>query len=862
MNSNVDSNIHININGVDIDWDLKNGNLNFLGISSTLFWNDPSLLNMFKPLVDEIGKDMFRLQVAYSSSLGTKEDYNAMVTQLGDSFEEGFLNWGKAVSGAGWGIFELPFFDIKNFKAKVIVHNPWELQMQKNLPSDEQWGCPFMQGKIIGIFSNALDNLCWANEKYYITKEQTHVEFDIYLNDETIEERISKLKNKKEKEQIVKLRNKIEQSIEEKNELLKKEEKLRNNLIEAQSLAKIGSWTLDLGKNKLEWSDEIFNIFEIKKENFEASYEYFLSVIHPEDIEKVNNAYSLSIENKQPYDVTHRLLLKNGKIKYVQERGQTYYNDDGTAIYSSGTVQDITNRKEREKALRESELRWKFAVEGSGDGLWDWNLVDNSVFFSKQWKKMLGFLDHEISGSLEEWDKRVHPEDKEQTYHDVNEHLEGKVQQYQNEHRVLCKDGEYKWVLDRGIIVQRDEQGKPTRMIGTHTDISKRKEIEETLQSAKELAEKTSQSKSDFLANMSHEIRTPLNGVIGLTGIVLKTDLDETQRNYLEKSRESSKALLHVINDILDYSKIEAGKLTLENNSFELDDIANNLKNLFEFQAGKKGLSLECHNEYKKSLIGDSFRLMQIFTNLIGNAIKFTKDGSVHFIIEKESEDLDSVGIKFTVKDSGIGMSKEVQENLFSEFMQADTSTTRKFGGTGLGLAISKQLVELMGGDIRVISKEDIGSEFIFDVSFKKDEMITENTEEISSPEINYKLFKGKNILLVEDNKVNQLVVSGILEDLEVNIDIANNGKEAVEKYAKEKYSLILMDLQMPIMDGFEASEKIRQLDLNIPIIALSAAVMKEDKEHTKKSGMNAHIAKPIDYNELVSTLTELLSRV
>jgi len=253
---------------------------------------------------------------------------------------------------------------------------------------------------------------------------------------------------------------------------------------------------------------------------------------------------------------------------------------------------------------------------------------------------------------------------------------------------------------------------------------------------------------------------------------------------------------------------------------------------------------------------------MQIFTNLIGNAIKFTKDGSVHFIIEKESEDLDSVGIKFTVKDSGIGMSKEVQENLFSEFMQADTSTTRKFGGTGLGLAISKQLVELMGGDIRVISKEDIGSEFIFDVSFKKDEMITENTEEISSPEINYKLFKGKNILLVEDNKVNQLVVSGILEDLEVNIDIANNGKEAVEKYAKEKYSLILMDLQMPFMDGFEASEKIRQLDLNIPIIALSAAVMKEDKEHTKKSGMNAHIAKPIDYNELVSTLTELLSRV
>jgi len=214
----------ININGVEIAWEFESGTLSFLGIPSTLFWNDPSLVNMFKPLVKEIGKEMFCLQVAYSSSLGTDTDYNAMVTQLGDTFEEGFLNWGKAVSGAGWGTFEAPLIDFKANRAKVIVRNPWELQMQKNLDKSELWGCPFLQGKIIGIFNNAFNNTCWAKENYYFEEDGSRVEFDIYLYDLTIEEEIAKLRKNIETEKIADLNRIIEEKIKERDELLRKEE--------------------------------------------------------------------------------------------------------------------------------------------------------------------------------------------------------------------------------------------------------------------------------------------------------------------------------------------------------------------------------------------------------------------------------------------------------------------------------------------------------------------------------------------------------------------------------------------------------------------------------------------------------------
>ncbi|MGE4511628.1 MAG: response regulator, partial [Sulfurimonadaceae bacterium] len=647
--------------------------------------------------------------------------------------------------------------------------------------------------------------------------------------------------------------------------LLRSEERLRK----AQQIAHLGSWELDLRSGRLEWSDEVFAMLELDKEKFVPTYDAFVHAIHPQDRELLDKAYKKSLATKQKYTLEHRLLMEDGQIKWVKEAGDTEYNADGEPIISRGTIQDITE------------------------------------------------------------------------YVRLNEEL----------------------------------------------------------RHAKEKAEDANKAKSEFLANMSHEIRTPMNAIIGLSELVHEAQLPPKEKDMVAKIKGASKMLLGIINDILDYSKIEAKKLELSYESLDLESIFAQLRVIFTAVAAKKRLELYFHmkNDVPGIVKADELRLEQVLGNLLSNAIKFTHRGNVTLRMELvERVDDTHAKVRFSVRDTGIGMSEEQIAKLFTPFTQADTSTTRKYGGTGLGLVIAKKIVEAMGGELHVESEIDAGSCFWFEVPCEvesweqthpviekescrvlvvddqeisreilKDmvqgfgcehdeasdgeealEMIRKAEEEergydfvildwnmprlngietikrlnllvqeeqiqrtkipsvlmvsayvkeevlgngeveiehfITKPITSSSLFdamvlsknnlaqkpkeveaaqipdlSGLKVLLVEDNEINREVAVLMLQRAGIEVDVAYNGKEGVEKYRthKGKYCAILMDLQMPIMSGYEASKIIRQEDPHIPIVALTAAAMVEDRQKALEAGMDDHLGKPIDSAQLYKTI-------
>ena len=379
-----------------------------------------------------------------------------------------------------------------------------------------------------------------------------------------------------------------------------------------------------------------------------------------------------------------------------------------------------------------------------------------------------------------------------------------------------------------------------------------------TLNRLKIKAEDTAKIKSEFLANMSHEIRTPMNGIIGMSYLALQTKLDTKQRDFIEKIDNSAKNLLGIINNILDISKIEAGKFKLEKIDFKLHEVIDNSINLLHFKMEEKSLDFQLDYEDNISTLyhGDALRLSQILNNLLSNAVKFTSKGSISLHVSKVNHNR----FQFKIKDTGRGLSKEEQKDVFKAFRQADGTSSRQHEGTGLGLTISKQLVEMMNGKIWVESKAGKGSTFSFEIELKElvDKYDTQRVKKEtlnSNPSEEINLLAGKRILVAEDNLINQEIILGLLENSDIIIDIAQNGEEAITLHENNSYSLILMDIQMPILDGYEAAKTIRKKDKKIPIIAVTASAMKEDVEKTMESGMNDHLNKPIDVKKLYQIL-------
>ncbi len=381
---------------------------------------------------------------------------------------------------------------------------------------------------------------------------------------------------------------------------------------------------------------------------------------------------------------------------------------------------------------------------------------------------------------------------------------------------------------------------------------------------AKKKAEHTALIKAKFLSTMSHEIRTPMNAVIGLTNILLQENPRTDQVENLNTLKFSADLLLSLINDILDFSKIEAGKISFENFDFELHALIQNIKNTIKLKAEEKNLKFETIIDpaVPEMVNGDQVRLSQILTNLTANAIKFTNEGEVLIDLKLISKTEDNVTVRFSVKDTGIGIDESKFEKIFQSFSQADTDTTRKFGGTGLGLSITKKLLDLQGSNINVESKMGKGSNFFFDLTFQTaTQAVPENKNENRS--YNFESFKGTKILLVEDNKINVLVAKKFLNKWNLNIDTAENGEIALEMIQNTDYKLVLMDLEMPVMDGYTATQKIRQLKLskykNLPIIALSASAISDFRTKAIKVGMNEFVTKPFNPGELHNVISRFI---
>jgi len=814
----------------------------------------------------------------------------------------------------------------------------------------------------------------------------------------------------------------------------------------------------------------------------------------------------------------YRIVQQDGSVKWVLDRGVVIEKSaNGLPLKLIGTHTDITTIKNSKVALEESEQRWKFALEGSGDGIWDMNCKTNKVYYSKRWKEMLGYADEDISENPDQWQTLIHPDDVDKVNHDLSIHFSGAMPFYSSEYRILCKDGNYKWILGRGMVTARDAVNQPLRVTGTHTDISqlkftelaleqrlkqfksladnipgviyeyefnedgtegfkyispaiaklfgvtpenfykyfnfihpedvdmivsknkisketlepfycearfvvpgrdtiwhsitssfsyltengskvftgfmlditerknsedllkireekyrsiianmnlgllevdseeailfanhsfcemsgyeldeligknahdlfisgdnkevmrnknsKRKEgisdayeiivkdkrgqlrwwlisgaprfddrgkqvgsigihlditeqkkLEIELIQAREQAEESTRSKEVFLANMSHEIRTPMNAIVGMSNQLEKTNLNTTQQFYLSTINAASENLLFIINDILDISKIEAGKLQIENIGFVPKEMVDRAIRVLSHKAEEKGLTIGIGNfdeAISPVLMGDPFRLNQVLLNLINNAIKFTEKGSVEISGSLVSNTSFSEKIRITVRDTGIGMEALFIKNLFEKFSQEDASVTRQYGGTGLGMSICRDLVALMGGEIIVESKKGVGTSISFVVEFEKGSI--ENLPVKQRFAFDANMLANKRIMVVDDNKMNRLVASTILKNTGAVVLEAVNGLEAIRQLGANDIDLILMDIQMPVMDGVEAIGIIREnISKTLPVIALTANAIKGDNEKYLEAGMSAYLSKPYKEKDLLNIVAFWLDK-
>jgi PAS domain S-box-containing protein len=590
----------------------------------------------------------------------------------------------------------------------------------------------------------------------------------------------------------------------------------------------------------------------------------FVDFVHPEDLEKTYAEVQFLTNNNPSIDFENRYITKKGNLVYLQWKANL--NSSNNLIYA--IARDITETRKTQGKLLSSEKSLNEAQKIAKIGSWDFNLITQELNWSDELYKIFEIQNEPNNPNLYgEYLSRFTPEDAEQLSINVGNTISNNVP-YEMEHQIVFGDEKAKWVFCTGVPIV-DDKNNVIALKGVVQDITQKKQIDETIK-AKEKAEAANKAKSDFLANMSHEIRTPLNGIVGFTDLLLKMNFDKDQFEYLNMVNESANTLMDIINNILDFSKIEAGKLELDFEEIDLHELSHQIINLFKYEANYKKIDLIINIDTKvpQYIIGDSIRLKQIILNLLSNAMKFTFSGHIKLNVKLVEEKDGFSKIKFSVKDTGIGIKIKNQKKIFQSFVQADSATTRKYGGTGLGLAISNQLLGLKKSELKLNSTFGEGSDFFFTIEFEK---VNEKKEELPFiPKIKVKdkrdVSKGHSdlkILIAEDNKINMLLAKTLIKKLfdKCTIIEATNGYEAVQKALMTIPDIVLMDIQMPILNGYDASREIRKLKefKYTPIIALTAGVLSGEKERCLENGMSDYITKPIIQSELEETVFKWL---
>lgn len=655
-------------------------------------------------------------------------------------------------------------------------------------------------------------------------------------------------------------------NISERKKLEEEKKELSRRYKLAASAAEIGVWKLDLKTNELIWDEYMLKIYEIDSDD-KYSYESWTKHIYYQDREETSLKFKQAVENNEIFDHEFRIKTEAGSFKYIKAYGRPILNDEAEAVEVIGVNFDITERKKYEKKFKRifDETLFGLALINPETA--------KAVEFNNTVCEMLGYSREEFADlKIEDYEAL---ENKTAIRNNLEKIKKGEKIEFETKHRK--KDGSIIDVLIKGSAINLDgrnlaqivyvdisEKVEALRKLEEYSNELKLRNVE--LKQARDKAKEASKAKSEFLSTMSHEIRTPMNSIIGMAELLQDTDLSQQQKKYVSVFQNSGESLLTLINDILDLSKIEAGKIEMENKEFNLPAMVENIAEMISVRAYKKGLEmpLRISSEVPECVIGDSDRIRQILINLMGNAVKFTENGQVFLDLRIDSNfsEAGKKRIIFAVKDTGIGIAEEKQKQIFESFTQADASSTRKYGGTGLGLTISKQLVELMGGKIWLKSSPELGSTFYFSLVL---EVADNNFEKKENKELQ---FNDLRILIVDDNPTNIFILKEILADKGAEVGTARSSELALKEISESikagnPYQIILMDNFMPGKNGLETAEEIRKKfsSMNLQIIIISSDF--ENKYlKTNKNLIDDYMMKPIRKKDLFSLLEKAAGRI